>query len=190
MWKDKSKHWTKTDKREKTMEKIRRARAEQVFSKDSQIKKGISIKRWNKEHPETQVNKGKKISIAKFGKERIDMIGNVFAKGNKPNRTAFQKGQTSKEKNVNWLGGKSFEPYGVEFNKELRNYIRQKYNYRCQQCFRHQDELNRKLSIHHIDFNKRNNSENNLIPLCNICHLQTNYNRQEWTKYFQNKVVG
>ena len=91
----------------------------------------------------------------------------------------------------NWLGGKSFEPYGIEFNNRLREQIRQRDHYRCQQCFRCQDELYDKngkkysLHIHHIDYNKENNNINNLISLCRNCHSQTNFKREDWTKYFQ-----
>jgi len=91
--------------------------------------------------------------------------------------------------NPNWSGGKSFEPYDVRFNEKLKEKIRKAYHYRCQQCFRHQDELKRKLAIHHIDFNKKNNEPSNLIPLCVVCHSQTNFNRANWTDYFKDKVV-
>ncbi len=93
------------------------------------------------------------------------------------------------EKNNNWQGGISFEPYGLEFNKKLKEQIRKKYHYRCQQCFRHQNELLYKLSIHHIDFNKKNNSEENLIPLCRNCHCQTNFKRENWIDYFKNRIT-
>jgi len=93
-----------------------------------------------------------------------------------------------------WKGGLSFEPYGLAFNKDLKEKIRKRDNYRCQQCFRHQDELRdknnkkSKLAVHHIDYNKRNNIESNLISLCRNCHIQTNFKRENWINYFQNKV--
>lgn len=88
----------------------------------------------------------------------------------------------------------SLEPYGSLFNEQFKNKIRNKFNFRCQQCFRHQDELrtskNRKykLHIHHIDYNKKNNDEKNLIPLCRCCHMQTNFKRGDWVNYFKNKM--
>jgi hypothetical protein len=94
-----------------------------------------------------------------------------------------------------WKGGISFEPYGLEFNKNLKEQIRKRDNFRCQECFRHQDELRTKtnklykLMIHHIDFNKQNNNPNNLISLCRNCHSQSNFNREDWTSYYQNKIV-
>lgn len=94
----------------------------------------------------------------------------------------------------NWKNGVSFEPYGLEFNKKLKEQIRLRDNFRCQECFRHQDELGTKankpykLMVHHIDFNKNNNNPVNLISLCRNCHVQTNFNRESWIKYFQEKM--
>jgi len=93
-----------------------------------------------------------------------------------------------------WKGGKSFEPYGLEFNNELKERVRIRDKYRCQECFRHQEELytktgkKYKLHIHHIDFNKRNNNPDNLISLCRNCHAKTYYNSEDWIKYFKNKT--
>ena len=39
-----------------------------------------------------------------------------------------------------------------------------------------------------LDFIKNNNNPNNLISLCLNCHMQTNYNRNDWTNYFQERV--
>lgn len=99
-----------------------------------------------------------------------------------------KEGFKSGEKHPNWNNGSSFEPYGLEFNNKLRGQIRNRDQYRCQQCFRHQNELNKKLAIHHIDFNKKNNALINLISLCHNCHSQTNFNREDWTEYFQNRM--
>ncbi len=103
-------------------------------------------------------------------------------------KTEFKKGQFALDKHFNWKGGKSFEHYSIEFTEKLKEGIRRIYFYRCQQCFRHQNESRRKLDIHHIDFNKNNNKEENLIPLCNSCHSQTNYNRNNMIDYFITKV--
>lgn len=94
----------------------------------------------------------------------------------------------------NWNNGSSSEAYGLEFNKQLKEKIKQRDNYRCRECFRHEDELyckdgkKYKLNIHHIDYNKRNNDPKNLISLCLSCHTQTNYKREDWTKYFSTQI--
>jgi predicted DNA-binding protein YlxM (UPF0122 family) len=116
-----------------------------------------------------------------------------FKKGINPWNTG--KKFMSLEKNPNWRGGKSYEPYGLEFSNELKERIRIRDGYRCQECFRHQDELysksgiKYKLNIHHIDFNKLNNQKDNLISLCKSCHLQTNFDRENWLNYYKEKLI-
>lgn len=94
------------------------------------------------------------------------------------------------EKHPNWRGGISFEPYGLEFNDKLKEIIRIRDHYRCQECFRNQDELGYKLHVHHIDYDKQNNNEENLISLCRNCHSQTNWRREDWTDYYSRRVVN
>ncbi len=89
------------------------------------------------------------------------------------------------ENHPNWLDGKSFEPYGLEFNNQLKRKILERDNNICQECGK---KTKRKLDVHHIDYNKRNNKENNLISLCKSCHSKTNFKRRDWTKYFKNKI--
>ncbi len=93
------------------------------------------------------------------------------------------------ELNPNWNGGSSFEPYSHEFNKFLKTKILKRDNYKCQNhnC---NIENSRMLHVHHIDYNKKNNNENNLITLCIICHTRTNgkNNRECHIKYYQNII--
>lgn len=92
------------------------------------------------------------------------------------------------EQHGSWRGGLSFEPYGLEFNSKLKEFIRKRDNLTCQECGFTQNQLGYKLPVHHIDFNKKNNNPDNLICLCRQCHPQTNFNREDWTKYFQEKI--
>ena len=88
----------------------------------------------------------------------------------------------------NWQGGKSFEPYSVDWTNDLKESIRKRDNYVCRECGIHQEELNMgqltKLDIHHIDYNKKNLNPDNLISLCRICHMKTNGDRDYWIDYF------
>lgn len=84
------------------------------------------------------------------------------------------------ENNANWLGGKSFEPYGLEFNKQFKEAIRIRDNNSCMIC-----GSDNRLSIHHIDYNKLNTTKENCILVCTSCHTKTNFNREHWTKFFQ-----
>jgi hypothetical protein len=86
-------------------------------------------------------------------------------------------------KNHNWCGGKSFELYSKLFNKKLKNKILCRDNYICQECG--VKSSGKKLAIHHIDYNKKNNNIYNLVPLCDVCHSRTNGNRRFWIKEFE-----
>jgi len=99
-----------------------------------------------------------------------------------------QKGLNDGFKNHNWQAGKSFELYPQNFVRQLKDKIRVRDNFKCQLCDIPELELNRRLHIHHIDYDKRNCNETNLISLCNSCHLKTNYDREKWTKYFIEKM--
>ena len=106
-------------------------------------------------------------------------------------KTEFKKGHgmNKLQKNPAWKGGKSFEPYTVEFNNQLREEIRLRDRYKCQECGKTQkqelkDERH-KLHIHHIDYDKKNSNKSNLISLCNKCHGKTDWNREYWRKKYE-----
>jgi len=44
------------------------------------------------------------------------------------------------------------------------------------------------LTIHHIDYNKQNCKENNLITLCGSCNTRANFNRSYWVDFYKQKV--
>lgn len=82
-----------------------------------------------------------------------------------------------------WKGGISFEPYSVDWTKTLRRSIRERDNYVCQLCGKLQGD--RAFGIHHINYDKKDSSPDNLITLCHRCHSKTNFNRKYWTKYLR-----
>ena len=81
----------------------------------------------------------------------------------------------------NWQGGKSFEPYSVDWTETLKRSIRERDHYICQLCNEYGN------CVHHIDYDKKNCNPENLITLCEKCHNRTNYNRKDWTNYFYGK---
>jgi hypothetical protein len=88
-----------------------------------------------------------------------------------------------------WRGGLSFKPYPLGWTKTYREQIRSRDSYKCQSCGCSETECNRVLSVHHIDYNKNNLSENNLISLCLSCHMKTNYKRDYWKNFFEKKGI-
>jgi hypothetical protein len=91
--------------------------------------------------------------------------------------------------NPNWQGGISRLPYSEEFDNYLKEKIRERDGYKCRLCGVPQIECNRKLTIHHIDYDKKNCNINNLITLCNKHNSMVNFDREYWTHYFQECVV-
>lgn len=79
--------------------------------------------------------------------------------------------------------------YGVGFTRAVKEQIRFRDGYKCQACGCPQVENLERLTIHHIDYNKKNNNHSNLISLCRSCHVRTNGKRDVWTKYFMNKNI-
>jgi len=129
----------------------------------------------------------KKRSQAKLGNKnpmkRPEVAQKVRNKllGGKLSRKTRQKMSKSrlKDKNPNWQGGKSFEPYTIDWTKTLKRSIRERDNYICQLCNQYGN------SVHHVDYNKKNCNPNNLITLCKKCHTKTNFNRDYWIDYFK-----
>lgn len=74
--------------------------------------------------------------------------------------------------------------YPPEFNATLRAKIRRRDKQTCQLCGQHRNDVGT-LHVHHIDYDKRNNSPSNLISLCCTCHGQTNYGSEYWTGKLQ-----
>ena len=137
-------------------------------------------------------NKGKKHSDEAKRKMSEKAIGRIPWNADKKHHSNKKYLKKMKDrqgpKNPCWRGGTKREPYGWEFNKMLKEKIRKRDRYRCQECFRHQNELKYTLEVHHIDYNKRNNSEENLITLCKVCHAQVNWDADKWIPYFKSKV--
>src|SRR4030067_1702494 len=136
---------------------------------------------------EGRIGKYEGINSPMYGKKHAEESKNIISEKN--------KGKLSGEKNPMygksgilspvWNNGSSFEPYGIEFNKPLKQSILERDSYTCQNpnC----EHLSKGLDAHHIDYNKKNNDPKNIITLCDSCHTKTNgkNNRQYWTEFYQ-----
>jgi hypothetical protein len=140
------------------------------------------FKPWHKGKSLSDEHK-KKLSLAKIGKPS----NSKGKKRSEESRKRISLGHKG-EKNCRWQGGKSFEDYGIEWTDILRQSIRERDGYACKKCGINQSELlgmHKKLSVHHIDYDKKNLDPKNLITLCVSCHMKTNFNREKWLEYFK-----
>ena len=203
---------------EKTKLKVSKAMKGRKVTWGNKISKAQKGKKLSKEHIKkiSNSNKGKKLSeetkkkISKANKgnklteehkrkisigrlKRKKELGYLNSIETRKKMSIAMKGNCVGEKHHGWLGGKSFEPYGLEFNNALKGKVRKRDNYICQKCDKKEKDEYRgkyksKLTTHHIDYDKENNKEKNLITLCGICNTIVNKNRKYWTKYF-NKLI-
>lgn len=150
------------------------------------LSEALKKRKYSKEHRRKIGEATKKRIVSKETKEKISKT-----------RLGLRHSEETKEKigrakigklNPSWQGGISFEPYGIEFNNNLKKEIHRRDNYTCQECGFTQEQLGYKLSVHHIDYNKQNNEVNNLISLCKSCHTKTCFNRNDWAKYYRGKI--
>ena len=84
-----------------------------------------------------------------------------------------------------YIDGRSFLPYPPEFDKTLKRKILSRDANRCHfpQC-----NTTQNLCPHHIDYNKFNSIEENLITLCISHNSKVNFNREYWMEYFQKLI--
>lgn len=98
----------------------------------------------------------------------------------------------SLEKHPQWRGGISFEPYCAKFDDDLKERVREFFGRKCFECNKIEKENNRKLDIHHVNFDKMvccNDIKPLFVPLCQSCHPKTNFNREYWEKYFSKRII-
>lgn len=81
--------------------------------------------------------------------------------------------------------------YGNEWTEELKEKIRNRDNRKCQfpDCYCIDKNVRERNSVHHVDGNKKNCSEWNLINLCRKHHLLVErYDFRVWIPYFTFKI--
>jgi len=143
------------------------------------ISKGV--KKYLSENPDARVGSNNPFYGRKHSEQTIQHWKNIKVgkqSYNDEQKSRQLKNTPKKENHPNWRGGVSNGAYGLEFNSDLKETIKQYYKLTCQLC----NEITKILDIHHIDYDKKNNHFSNLIPLCKQCHGKTNYNRDSWKK--------
>jgi len=156
-------HWTKKDSKAATLNKILKSRSAKI----------------------DEINKNISNSIKKLWQQDTCIYNTKKFRQNISDRTRL-------EKNPMWLGGLSFEPYTPDFNTEFKNLVKLRDNFCCLNCGISEQKniiiTNKKLVIHHIDYDKKNTCLYNCCSLCNRCNILANKNRDEWRVYYQNKL--
>jgi len=155
---------------------IRKKRGQQLLKRDTKKwKNSLSISK-------------KEFYQSKEGKKWIEKYSPIISKKTKENYQDpifYNKFVDAMRNSKVWQDGKSFEKYGLDFNRKLRTEVRKTDNNTCQLCLRNLDLIDENAAVHHIDYDKKNNKKTNLISLCKSCHSKTNFNRERWTTYFK-----
>ena len=123
--------------------------------------------------------RGKKQS-PESNKKRSDALkGRKFTKEHRDNLSVAHKGRDREsylwgDKNPNWRDGASENPYPNEF-RAIKKMIRTRDNSICRIC--HKKQEGRFGVVHHIDADKNNNAEENLVLVCRRCHGKIHWGR-------------
>jgi hypothetical protein len=97
--------------------------------------------------------------------------------------------QISGSNHYNWMGGISCEPYCDAWaDKEYKESIKERDGFMCQNpnC----SKIGSRLTIHHIDYNKKHCEPKNLITLCNSCNIKANRDRELHQSFYTNIISG
>jgi hypothetical protein len=146
---------------------------------------GQKISIANKGRPKSDAFK-KRVSIAHTGlhhtaeaRRKMSIIQQkIWAiKENREKASISQRGSNG----WNWQGGLSGIPYPPKYTYNLRKRIKERDGFQCQLC-----GVKSKLAVHHIDYDKNNCSQSNLVTLCICCNNGVNFDREKWTTDFQN----
>ena len=87
----------------------------------------------------------------------------------------------------NWKGGISKEPYCQEWTKKFRESIKKRDGHKCMNPYcNSKDPYD--LTIHHIDYNKKNCRRQNLITACRSCNGKANFDR-EWHEAWYKAIL-
>ena len=127
--------------------------------------------------------KGESVRIARLGThhslETKIKIGNAL------------RGRFVGENSSRYIDGRTKICYPQEFFI-IKPFIKERDDYTCQNCGMTEEEhiivLGTSLEVHHIDYNKLNNDDSNLITTCKQCNVRANSNREQWTDFYQKKI--
>lgn len=155
----------------------------------SEAKKRLSTERMGRVHsPETrlkisQTQKGRPVPLRRrkllsAASKRLWSQPSYRARACKA-----MKGKHAGSKHPMWQGGKSFEEYSYEFKTVLNKMIKTRDGGNCRNPFCKHSKC-RTMHVHHIDYDKKNDTRSNLITLCLFCHMKSNHSRDKQRQYY------
>jgi hypothetical protein len=180
---------------EESREKMRKSRTGFVFSEETKRKIGLANSIALKGH--IPWNKGKKGWMPSSG----------FKKGYIPKKESVEKMRLSKI-NIPWSEKRRKAQAFVRFKQrekirpviknnkeypplwhEIRKLVYSRDKWLCRECGVHcNNNMDKKIQCHHIDYDTSNNDVSNLITLCAGCHAKTNFRRENWIIHYREKM--
>ena len=117
--------------------------------------------------------------------------GMYGVKGNKHHNFGIKRPEMEGKNNPSYIHGQAKRKYPSKFNS-IRPFILNRDKYICQNCNMTQEEhlivYGKDLEVHHIDYDKQNCKESNLITLCKGCNIRANFNRDYWKNLYNKKI--
>jgi len=104
----------------------------------------------------------------------------------------FISKMNSGKNNGMWKDGTGRLPYAFDFSRKLKEEVRKRDDYICQNCSMTEEEhliiYGRNLHVHHIDYDKNNSKRENLVTLCFQCNIRANCSRDYWKNLYDIKI--
>lgn len=166
--------WNKGLKKE-TDERVKKNALEISKSLKGHKHSAKTIEKISQSHMGKILSKEHKQKISEGVKNNPNVIKTQFKKGHVFSEEIRVKQGMPGDKNPAWIDGRSYNKHYLPEFRKIRKTILKRDKNKCKLCPKTND-----LAVHHIDYNKKNNKEINLITLCHNHHSQTNHNRDYW----------
>lgn len=114
--------------------------------------------------------------------------GKIISKETRQKISESHKG----EKSYNWNGGTSFGDYCPKFNTEFKERVRDFFNRTCFKCNKSEKQNKKKLSVHHVNYEKMSCCNDDIplfVTLCGSCHNIVHSNKTHWEDVFTKELM-
>ena len=157
-----------------------RKQTKETIEKRSKIMKG---KNKGYKRTEESINKQKKTVIGKYAGSNNWNFNKKHSDEHKRKNSEAKKGS----KHPLWLGGISNGDYCPIFSdKEFKQMIKDRDGNKCLNPYC--NNKHKELHIHHINYDKQECNESNLITVCRSCNSKANTDR-DWHKEWYSTII-